>query len=267
MKAFIKKFIGKLFSPIDYNRSLLVSISKNVEKTRILVEKKDDTLDDPLVEVDNLVREVDLLVNRLSIKTIVEAGSRDAQVSITLSRYFPDAKLFAFECNPQAIEICKKNILGKKNIHLIEKAISDNCGHIDFYSVDLEASPSKNLGGSSLYQINPDYPYDNIVQRKITVEAVTLTSWKHSQNIDTIDILWMDLQGAELKALHGLGEGIRKVKFIYTEVSFMEIYNNQPLFDDLNQYLSNNGFLLLRKMYVDKDGWGNMLYVHKSLMS
>ena len=63
-------------------------------------------------------------------------------------------------------------------------------------------------------------------------------------NISVIDLIWMDIQGAELMALKGLGERIKDVNIIHSEVEFFEIYKNQPLFIEIKKYLNKRGFLL-----------------------
>ncbi|MNL50802.1 hypothetical protein D3C87_1738460 [compost metagenome] len=55
----------------------------------------------------------------------------------------------------------------------------------------------------------------------------------------------MDIQGAELMALHGLERNISIVKLIHLEVEFMEIYKNQPLFEKINSFLKGKNFLLV----------------------
>ena len=52
----------------------------------------------------------------------------------------------------------------------------------------------------------------------------------------------MDIQGAELLALKGLGEYIDRVKIVHTEVLFLELYKNQPLYNDTKKFLNSNGF-------------------------
>jgi hypothetical protein len=58
-------------------------------------------------------------------------------------------------------------------------------------------------------------------------------------------LLWIDIQGAELKALKGLKEKISMVKLIHVEVEFMEIYTDQPSFQDIKYFLIKKGFLFL----------------------
>ena len=248
---------------LDNNRPSIKQIQQDIEKMKILLRGKDD----PWKEVDSLTREIDSFLRRTDVRNILDIGSRDGEVSIAFKRYFPNAKIYAFECNPQAIAICKKNFLKHPDIHLVEKAVSDICGNISFYPVDLEHSPSKNLGGSSIFPINPDYPYDKIYQTKIEVEAITLDTWMDAVGLNGVDIVWMDLQGAELKALQGLGRKIENIKLIYTGVAFVEIYKNQPLFDTVDKYLSSHNFYLYRQMHMAEHGWGNLLYVNKKFKS
>ena len=60
------------------------------------------------------------------------------------------------------------------------------------------------------------------VQDKIVTNCFRLDYIIRKNNIKKVDIIWMDLQGAELLALKSLGENIYNVEFIYTEVSYKE---------------------------------------------
>lgn len=72
-------------------------------------------------------------------------------------------------------------------------------------------------------------------------------------DIDHVDIIWMDLQGAELLALKGLGLFIEKLKIVYTEVSHMAMYEGQVLFNELNDFMIANNFLLKNNLSIS--GW------------
>ena len=56
--------------------------------------------------------------------------------------------------------------------------------------------------------------------------------------------MWMDIQGAELMALRGLGERLHEIGMVHTEVEFFEIYQGQPLFPEVKQFLNRQGFKL-----------------------
>ena len=55
----------------------------------------------------------------------------------------------------------------------------------------------------------------------------------------------MDIQGAELMAIKGAENDLKKIKYIHLEVEFSEIYKNQPLFWEIKKYLNKNEFNLV----------------------
>lgn len=57
-----------------------------------------------------------------------------------------------------------------------------------------------------------------------------------------IDLLCMDLQGAELDALAGAKRVLQDALFVHTEVKFIAQYHGQPLFGDVDQTLRKSGF-------------------------
>lgn len=54
----------------------------------------------------------------------------------------------------------------------------------------------------------------------------------------------MDVQGGELGVFDGCDQ-LGEVDFIYVELSFVELYVGQPLFDSVNAYLVSRGFSLI----------------------
>ena len=184
-----------------------------------------------------------------AVKTIVEVGARDCNETLDFEATFPRARVFAFECNPATLPICRHAVQGRDRVKLIEKAVSDRRGQITFYPTDPARTVTKHEGGnpgaSSLFRAAPDYPHETYVQNEVTVETTTLADVMAEDGVEQIDLLWMDIQGAELLALKGLGEQISAVKLMHLEVEFMPIYEGQPLFGDVHAYLGEKGFRLL----------------------
>ncbi len=189
---------------------------------------------------------------------IFDIGSRDCVQSIEFYNHFPNAKIYAFECNPNTLEICKKNIENYKDrITLIEGAVCDYDGNITFYPINQQKTETTwidgNPGASSIFKSNGKYTVEKYVQDEITTNCHRLDTVMNIYGISHVDIIWMDLQGAELLALKGLGNYLNNVKYIHTEVSHKEMYSGQVMYKELNDYILSTGFAI--KNYLSLSGW------------
>lgn len=54
----------------------------------------------------------------------------------------------------------------------------------------------------------------------------------------------LDVQGFELSALRGLTQTLARADYVYAEISFVELYQGQPLADEIIAWLRENHFRL-----------------------
>jgi hypothetical protein len=80
--------------------------------------------------------------------------------------------------------------------------------------------------------------------RTVKTERVATVRLDDIPEIDAIDYLKMDIQGAELQALRGAERHLRRTMVVHTEVEFVPLYVGQPLFAEVDQELRRQGFLL-----------------------
>jgi FkbM family methyltransferase len=78
------------------------------------------------------------------------------------------------------------------------------------------------------------------VVKTIDVEATTIEQMSHSLGI-SIDLLKIDVQGAELQILKGIG-AVRPLAII-SEMSFVELYKDQDSLFELGAYLRGLGYI------------------------
>lgn len=71
------------------------------------------------------------------------------------------------------------------------------------------------------------------------VEAVTLDVLAERYGFDHINLLWLDIEGAEKDAIMGGGKILRATDYIWTEVWNEEAYRGQALRGDLLRLLDN----------------------------
>jgi len=189
--------------------------------------------------------------------TIFDIGSRDGLQSVELSKLFCQADIIAVECNRDTLEKCRRNIAHNPRITLVEKAINSYTGRCAFYPIDpartITTWPDGNPGASSLFIATDDYPAEKYVQNKVEIDCIRLDVLCGQLGIDVIDLIWMDLQGAELLALQSAGALLDKIRYIYTEVSHRPLYDGQCLFDDVDAFLTARGFRRCTK--ADRKRW------------
>lgn len=196
---------------------------------------------------------------------IFDLGTRDCLQSIEFYRAFPKARIFAFEANPTQFEICRKNIERYSDrITLVEGAVCNYDGEITFYPIDQEKTKftwckDGNPGASSLFKANEKF-MPGYIQYEIKTKCFRLDTFMKEYNIPKVDIMWLDLQGAELMALQGLGEYINDVKYVQSEVEYVKLYKDQPLVDDVTSFMISKGFELREKLASDRL-YGDYIYV------
>lgn len=210
-------------------------------------------------------------IKKENIKTIVEFGARDCEQTLEFCNFFPTAKIYTFECNPQTLPICSENVKGRENIKLFKNAISEQTGTISFFAIDPEKTKTSwldgNPGASSLFLASGKYEVEKYVQKKIKVESVRAEEFVKEENLESIDLLWMDIQGGELGALKSFGSFIKNVKIIHTEVEFLEIYKDQPLFWDVKKFLNQNNFYLSKFTSFNKNNSADAIFINKKVIN
>ncbi len=111
---------------------------------------------------------------------------------------------------------------------------------------------TKSLMCTSLYP--PNEPYlarfnglSELMDLDFTIEIETtmLDEFCQSENVEEIDFLQIDVQGADLLVLQGAKEILaHSVLAIQIEVEFSHLYCDQPLFADVDTYLRQQNFTL-----------------------
>jgi FkbM family methyltransferase len=204
------------------------------------------------------------------VNVIFEFGARYCEDTLEFEKLYPDAKIFSFECNPTTLPVCRARVLDKRQITLIESAIGNHDGTVKFYPINKEKTKTDwedgNQGASSLFKASGNYKIEEYHQDEIEVPITKADTFIKSHNINAVDILWMDIQGAELMALEGFGKELEKVKLIQTEVEFMEIYSGQPLFSDIDTFLKSNGFTFLG-FSTKNHHFGDAIFINSSLLT
>ncbi len=110
---------------------------------------------------------------------------------------------------------------------------------------------------------NPCAKWTEVIGQE-EVEVCTLDRWCAEQGIpsERVDILKLDVQGAELQALYGARKLLERTRLVYVEVSFVPIYKDCPLFGDIESFMKECGYRRYAVYPSDQPhNWGDALYV------
>ena len=162
---------------------------------------------------------------------VVEIGAHYGEDSYYFLETFEEIELYCFEPDPRNIEMIKK-YLDTTRFTLIEKAVSnvddkqvkfylsykENFDHIKMLHkyrwIDESDYLDKNLNRSGASSLKPGL---DTVSEVCFVETITLDTWAKEANIEHIDFIWVDVQGAERSVIEGAEHMLQHTDYIFTE--------------------------------------------------
>jgi len=176
-----------------------------------------------------------------SAPRIIDCGANIGLAVLYWKQQFPNAEIFAFEPDPIANDALSRNIQSHslKSVKIIRKGVWKNEGEVNFCS---EGSTAGRL--EEVNEISSEDRDSNT----ITVPVTRLRDYLTEQ----VDLLKIDIEGAEFEVLKDCSDLLYKVKNIFLEYhSFPE---RPQTLSDILCILSDNGFRYHIKpgFYVDR---------------
>jgi FkbM family methyltransferase len=164
------------------------------------------------------------------------------------SRITDNYKAVMFEPDPREYEQLVRKC--GNNMMVLNSALSDSKGTVDFHLCRKQEV-------SSVYIPNVDFlkKFSGIdrfdVIKKIALKADTLGNQLRINQVPEVDFIKIDTQGYELPILRGGGDYLDRVIGLELEVEFVPLYKEQPLFTDVNEFVTKAGFELfdMRRYY------------------
>ena len=143
-------------------------------------------------------------------RIIVDAGANIGLASIYFSIKFPDAKIIAIEPEKSNLEILRRNIAPYGNIILVCGALWHKNARINIIDPG-----SGKWGFRTQAQDGIEERYGEIVHE---VQGITVDTIMKEQGIDHIDLLKIDIEGAEREIFRDPSSWIGKVDALIVEL-------------------------------------------------
>jgi FkbM family methyltransferase len=178
---------------------------------------------------------------RVPYRFVIDAGANRGAFTDAFLRLHQPERVVLVEAIPELAMKLQARYERDPRVSVVSAALSDRNGEARFEINRSEAS-------SSLLPIDPRnsawFGRDLSVANSISVVTLTLPELMNRQQLESVDLLKLDLQGAERLVLSGGAEVLDRVRVIYTEVFFEQLYADAWLFWETNEFLSGQGFKL-----------------------
>lgn len=189
----------------------------------------------------DLVTDIEVLLKNKKVSVIFDAGANIGFMTYQFQKRFPEANIYCFEPNPTVFAQLVKNYKDEVLIHCYQQGIADENGSLEFL-INANSGTSSFLNPTAFHKTHQA----KHALKPIIVPVITLNEFSVNEKIDHIDILKLDIEGYELKALQGAGDLIndQRIDIIITEVALVRQYLNQPLFHEITKYLEGKKYHL-----------------------
>jgi FkbM family methyltransferase len=164
-------------------------------------------------------------------KIIIDGGANIGLSSIYFKNRFPNSKIIAIEPDKENYKIMTKNLSLYDNIHLKHSGLWNK-------KTTANVIDKFNNGEWGMSIEESTLPSNN------NITTVTITDIINEFNIDKIDLLKLDIEGAEKYLFKdNFAEWLPKVKIILIELhDWIEKGCSKPFFEALNSTLNNYSF-------------------------
>lgn len=176
---------------------------------------------------------------------IFDVGADVGSVTKEYRKLFPEASIHCFEPFSESFQQLSRHTNADNNIFCHQLALSEHDG-----SATLNANLSSVT--SSLLPTDPAgsfYWGEGLLDTKYTIEVATISldSFIEAKNIKHVDILKLDVQGAEFSVFSGAIKTLlnQRVSIIYTELIMCSTYKGQRKLHEYLTLLDSYGYELV----------------------
>lgn len=182
--------------------------------------------------------------NKIECKfTIIEIGAlqlSEKEPFYELLEHFPNSKIIGFEIEEKVCD--EMNLKAPKGVKYYPHALGEKNEKKKLYNTEHPMCTSLYRPNEKLLRL-----YNNLqvayLKDETEIDTITLDTFVDKYNIVDIDFIKIDVQGAELDIFKGSKNILKNVIKIICEVEFVPLYENQPLFGDVCNFLKQYDFM------------------------
>ena len=169
---------------------------------------------------------------------VIEAGAWNGDDTYRLSKIFSESIICSFEPIPEMYDLLSDRFHGNEKIKLHNKALSSSSEIVKLY-YGSDFNPSGSINKVDLHS----KIFETLFDKEISIISVTVDSIMEDYPDLMVNLLWLDIQGSELEVIKSISKSsLKRIRFIHTEISHLNLYENQPTKKDFYEYMESVGF-------------------------
>ncbi len=291
------KTYRKLIFPLVNNRFSYLGgmlIVRHCRKIRSRINSA-NTKSAELVEIDNYAGNIKMVVDKYSYMggsiywtgyhqlneclylrdflkpemTFVDAGANQGEFTLFAAKRLTNGKVIAFEPVESNLKSLRRNVEVNlfTNVTVIEKGLHEIKLELPIYT-----SNSKDSDGAVNEGLSTIFPDEYRSELEQTIELVSFDEY-YGGKLDRFDMLKIDVEGAELFALKGMEQSIRKFHpQILIELNRETSLNAGYTVEDVIQFISGMGYQsysifrgrLVKKEFTAEMKYGNFIFIYNT---
>lgn len=170
-----------------------------------------------------------ILKNKIEIYNIIDCGANIGLASMFFHDIFPKAKIFAVEADHNNFRILEQNLQKNKAFKLLHNAI---------WHQNITLVLDRSFRDKKEWSVSVKEPENT--GEEITVEAITINNILTTENLVNLDLLKVDIEGAE-KEIFTRPETCTFLN--KTKVLAIELHKEFGISDQVNAVLKHYGFV------------------------
>jgi FkbM family methyltransferase len=189
-----------------------------------------------------------LIDERVEAPVLLDVGAHKGESVRYLRKLFPNSTIHSFE--PSSNSFAQLQLVRDERTHCYNVALTDVDGGIDFFENKISHT-------NSVFRVNEasrDSLYLEKNRRKCAeipagtfnlrqqVPSMRLETFCEREGIRHVDLLKIDVQGAESKVLTGAAHALAFTDTIILEIMFFDYYEHQGSFLEIESVLQPYGF-------------------------
>jgi len=178
------------------------------------------------------------VIRHFNVSTILDVGANIGQYAEEVIRHGYKGEIYSFEPISEVFQRLRK----KSAKHAHWKAYQLGIGGKE---EEVIMNISENLFSSSFLKVGHASLAADASTRIVREEKIRITtvdSFFKEKAFKPEVLLKLDIQGYELEALKGAIRSLPSIKLIQAELSFTEVYEGGPLFDEVIGFLKGHGY-------------------------